>query len=78
MSRPTEDQILELWRSVQASARIDNPDPLLEVLIGRFANSLLDKWQYAEADNDMDGLFDNSNWTWAEEDSETNDNICIF
>ena len=78
MPRPSEDQILELWRDTQASARIDHPDPPLELMIGRFSDSLLDKWQYAEGRSDLDSLFDNSNWVWAEEEDEGKNNVCVF
>ena len=75
MLRPTNNQILELWRDLQASAYIDHPDPPLELMIVRFADSLLDQWQNkTQRDLDLDSLFDNSNYIWAEDETEDFEN----
>ncbi len=68
MPRPSNDQILELCRDLNASARIDEPAPPTDLVIVSFADALLDKWQYAENDTNLDNLFDNSNWVWADEE----------
>jgi len=78
MPRPSNDQILELWRDLNASARIDEPAPPTDLVIVSFADALLDKWQYAEKDTNLDNLFDNSNWMWADEEEGHESDITVF
>lgn len=56
MPRPSNDQILELWRDLNVSARIDEPAPPTDLVIVSFADALLDKWQYSEKDTNLDNL----------------------
>jgi len=78
MPRPSNDQILELWRDSNASARIDEPAPPTDLVIVSFADALLDKWQYSEKDTNLDNLFDNSNWIWADEEEGFEQEMTVF
>jgi len=48
MPRPSMEQVLELWHSLQDPSCPKHVDPLMDEMIGQFADALLDKWQYAD------------------------------
>jgi hypothetical protein len=47
-------------------------------VIVSFADALLDKWQYSEKDTNLDNLFDNSNWIWADEEEGFEQEMTVF